>query len=305
MHFFTNSSKPGEQVWEAETKPQIPLAIVLWLGERMGVQREKKNTCNPACRVVLHAFFTRDFPFHALKYWSNTGFFLRGLNCGVDVYKLSWLRWAKSSVLKPAYRWCTLSVFGFLKNLSCRWNEKEKKKRVNNWASSSCSVRVAEWLCSGSSPVVWPLTVMLNCLWEEGFFSASPFIANASSQPFPLFQPMPHFATQALVLFAAAPLNPPPPTPSPLPLPCVTGFFLITDPSSCYYSNPLLYNMPFYMRFDKGPIWSEGYGARSWEMQLHGGNLCLGQNGGLTSSLLMHSLGHSGPSLTCWAHWIR
>lgn len=104
--------------------------------------------------------------------------------------------------------------------------------------------------------------------------------------------------------FLLQPLSPPIP-PSPSPLPCVTGFFLITDPSSCYYSNPLLYNMPFYMRFDKGPIWSEGYGARSWEMQLHGGNLCLGQNGGLTSSLLMHSLGHSGPSLTCWAHWIR
>lgn len=182
-----------------------------------------------------------------------------------------------------------------LKSLSCGWDEK--------W----CTVRAAEWLCSRSSPVIWPLTVMLNCLWEEGFFSASPFFANASSQPFPLFQSMPHFATQALVLFAAAPLI----LPSlllphgPLPLPCVTGFFLITDPSSCYYSNSLLYNMPFYMRVDKGPIWSEGYGARSWEMQLHGGNLCLGQNGGLTSSLLMHSLGHSGPSLTCWAHWIR
>lgn len=96
------------------------------------------------------------------------------------------------------------------------------------------------------------------------------------------------------------------PSPSqPLTPPCVTGFFLITDPSSCYYSNPLLYNMPFYMRFHKGPIWSEGYGVRSWEMQLHGGNLCLGQNGGLTSSLLMHSSGHSGQSLTCWAHWIQ
>lgn len=98
------------------------------------------------------------------------------------------------------------------------------------------------------------------------------------------------------------PLRPSIPHPTP---PCVTGFFLITDPSSCYYSNPLLYNMPFYMRFHKGPIWSEGYGVRSWEMQLHGGNLCLGQNGGLTSSLLMHSSGHSGPSLTCWAHWIQ
>lgn len=91
----------------------------------------------------------------------------------------------------------------------------------------------------------------------------------------------------------------------PLTPPCVTGFFLITDPSSCYYSNPLLYNMPFYMSFHKGPIWSEGYGVRSWEMQLHGGNLCLGQNGGLTSSLLTHSSGHSNPSLTCWAHWIQ
>lgn len=126
-----------------------------------------------------------------------------------------------------------------------------------------------------------------------------PFITNASSQPFPLFQPMPHFATQALMLFLQ-PFSLQPLTP-----PCVTGFFLITDPSSCYYSNPLLYNMPFYMRFHKGPIWSEGYGVRSWEMQLHGGNLCLSQNGGLTSSLLMHSSGHSGPSLTCWAHWIQ
>lgn len=95
------------------------------------------------------------------------------------------------------------------------------------------------------------------------------------------------------------------PPSEPLTPPCVTGFFLITDPSSCYYSNPLLYNMPFYMSFHKGPIWSEGYGVRSWEMQLHGGNLCLGQNGGLTSPLLTHSSGHSGPSLTCWAHWIQ
>lgn len=137
-------------------------------------------------------------------------------------------------------------------------------------------------------------------LLGRGFLFCLPFITNASSQPFPLFQPMPHFATQALTLFFLQALSLQPLTP-----PCVTGFFLITDPSSCYYSNPLLYNMPFYMRFHKGPIWSEGYGVRSWEMQLHGGNLCVGQNGGLTSSLLMHSSGHSGPSLTCWAHWIQ
>lgn len=134
-------------------------------------------------------------------------------------------------------------------------------------------------------------------LLGRGLLFCLPFIPNASSQPFPLFQTMPHFATQSLM--------PPPPSQPPLTPPCVTGFFLITDPSSCYYSNPLLYNMPFYMSFHKGPIWSEGYGVRSWEMQLHGGNLCLGQNGGLTSSLLTHSSGHSGPSLTCWAHWIQ
>lgn len=170
-----------------------------------------------------------------------------------------------------------------------------------NWTSSSCSVRAAKSLCLGSSssPVVWPLMVMLNCSWEEGFFSASLSIRMPLPSRSPSFSRchiLPHRPWRFLC--SPSPLEPFTP-------PCVTGFFLITDPSSCYYSNPLLYNMPFYMRFHKGPIWSEGYGARSWEMQLHGGNLCLGQNGGLTSSLLMHSSGHSGPSLTCWAHWIR
>lgn len=49
-------------------------------------------------------------------------------------------------------------------------------------------------------------------LLGRGFLFCLPFIANASSQPFPLFQPMPHFATQALMLFLHAPL---PPTPYP------------------------------------------------------------------------------------------
>lgn len=151
---------------------------------------------------------------------------------------------------------------------------------------------------SSSSPVVSPPTVMLSCFWEEGFFSAS----LSFRMPLPSHSPsfrrchiLPHSLWCPLPSLPLHPLTPP----------CVTGFFLITDPSSCYYSNPLLYNMPFYMSSHKGPIWSEGYGVRSWEMQLHGGNLCLGQNGGLTSSLLTHSSGHSGPSLTCWAHWIQ
>lgn len=152
---------------------------------------------------------------------------------------------------------------------------------------------------SSSSPVVWPLTVMLSCFWEEGFFSAS------LSFRMPLPSHSPSFRRCHILPHSLWCPPPDPPTPHPLTPPCVTGFFLITDPSSCYYSNPLLYNMPFYMSFHKGPIWSEGYGVRSWEMQLHGGNLCLGQNGGLTSSLLTHSSGHSGPSLTCWAHWIQ
>lgn len=159
------------------------------------------------------------------------------------------------------------------------------------------SSRVALFI--GSSPVVWPLMVMLNCFWEEGFFSASLSLQMPLPSHSPSFSRC-HILPHRPWCFFCTPLSLRPLTP-----PCVTGSFLITDPSSCYYSNPLLYNMPFYMSFDKGPIWSEGYGVRSWEMQLHGGNLCLGQNGGLTSSLLMHSSGHSGPSLTCWAHWIQ
>lgn len=147
-------------------------------------------------------------------------------------------------------------------------------------------------------------------LLGRGFLSCLPFITEC------LFPAIPPLSVDATVChtspgaFSATPQLPlrclaTSPPQNPLPLPVWLASFLITDPSSCYYSNPLLYNMPFYMRFHKGPIWSEGYGVRSWEMQLHGGNLCLGQNGGLTSSLLMHSLGHSGPSLTCWAHWIQ
>lgn len=52
---------------------------------------------------------------------------------------------------------------------------KSNSRSNENWTSSSCTVRAAGSLCSGSSssPVIWPLTVMLNCFWEEGFFSAS------------------------------------------------------------------------------------------------------------------------------------
>lgn len=41
--------------------------------------------------------------------------------------------------------------------------------------------------CSGSSssPVAWPLTVMLSCFWEEGFFSAS----LSSRMPLPSHSP--------------------------------------------------------------------------------------------------------------------
>lgn len=72
-----------------------------------------------------------------------------------------------------------------------------------NLSFFDCSRRAGrERLRSGSSssPVVWPPTVMLSCFWEEGFFSASLSFPNASSQPFPLFQSMPHFATQTPVL---------------------------------------------------------------------------------------------------------
>lgn len=59
---------------------------------------------------------------------------------------------------------------------------------------------------------------------------------------------------------------------------CVTGLpFLIADPSLCYYSAPPLYDMFLFYGAYKGSIWSEGYGARVAEMQLHGGNLCLGR----------------------------
>lgn len=144
-------------------------------------------------------------------------------------------------------------------------------------------------------------------LLGRGFLFCLPFIPECLFPAIPPLSADATFCHTGPDAFSATPQLPlrNPPSLQPLTPPCVTGFFLITDPSSCYYSNPLLYNMPFYMRFHKGPIWSEGYGVRSWEMQLHGGNLCLGQNGGLTSSLLMHSSGHSGPSLTCWAHWIQ
>lgn len=222
---------------------------------------------------------------------------MRGLSCGVDSYIISWLQKSKFYPWSPVWiKLMNIQFIWILRKFELQWK----------WKMVDCeSGRVAVFR-------VFPCRLASDghaqLLLGRGFLFCLPFHCECLFPAIPLFQPTPHFATQALVLFAAAPHTPPAPLlfpHEPSPLPCVTGFFLITDPSSCYYSNPLLYNMPFYMRFDKGPIWSEGYGVRSWEMQLHGGNLCLGQNGGLTSSLLMHSLGHSGPSLTCWAHWIR
>lgn len=64
-------------------------------------KKKKKTLATLRVQWFCLLFFTRDFPFHALKYWSNTVFFIRGLSCGVDVYILSWLGRAKSSVLKP------------------------------------------------------------------------------------------------------------------------------------------------------------------------------------------------------------
>lgn len=183
-----------------------------------------------------------------------------------------------------------------------------RRHKQTHLTSGSCLVREAELLCLGSSS---PLS---SGLWRSCSTASAKRVSFLppfhSRMPLPSRSPsfswchiLPH-RPWCFFPLSFLPEYPFPPTAT-YPSPCVTGFFLITDPSSCYYSNPLLYNMPFYMRSHKGPIWSEGYGVRSWEMQLHGGNLCLGQNGGLTSSLLMHSSGHSGPSLTCWAHWIQ
>lgn len=66
-----------------------------------GCAKKKKNTCNPACPVVCILFFTRGFPFHALKYWSNTVFFMRGLSCVVDTYIINWLRKNQIYLWKP------------------------------------------------------------------------------------------------------------------------------------------------------------------------------------------------------------
>lgn len=59
---------------------------------------------------------------------------------------------------------------------------------------------------SSSSPVAWTLTVMLSCLWEEGFFSASLSFRMPLPSRSPFFQTMPHFATVSDAFPLASPL---------------------------------------------------------------------------------------------------
>lgn len=273
-------------------------------GKNGRAKKKNKNTCNPACPVVLHTFFHEGLSFSCAKILIQHSFLHKRaeLRRWRVHTKLTW----PSQILCPE-AWITLMHHQFVWilqkfELPLKWNEKRRKSEQSSMQLVQCeSGRVAVFR-------VFPCRLASDGHAQlplgRGFLFCLPFHCE---RLFPAIPPLSADATFCHTgpgAFCCSPSQTPIP-PSPLPLPCVTGFFLITDPSSCYYSNPLLYNMPFYMRFDKGPIWSEGYGARSWEMQLHGGNLCLGQNGGLTSSLLMHSLGHSGPSLTCWAHWIR
>ena len=103
--------------------------------------------------------------------------------------------------------------------------------------------------CSQADRVFFPLSFGLcrSCSVAPGrervSFCLVLSFPNASSQPFPLFQPVPHFATLSPGTLSLS-----------LPPSCETSFFLITDPSPCYYSNPLLYHMSFYMRATKGPF---------------------------------------------------
>lgn len=154
----------------------------------------------------------------------------------------------------------------------------EKGDRGRAQRCDFCSVSLLPFL----PPHPEASMVMLNCLNRETLFFG-PFHSSvplfASSQPFALFQPLSP---------TSQPITPPKrflfPRESswflsfarPHPL-CVTGLpFLIADPSLCYYSGPPLYDMFLFYGAYKGSIWSEGYGARVAEMQLHGGNLCLG-----------------------------
>jgi len=135
----------------------------------------------------------------------------------------------------------------------------QQNTKLTNWSSSSCPVRASRVPLFG----VFFLPCRLasdghaQLLLGRGFLFCLPFIRECL---FPAIPPLSadatfcHTGPRCFFLLPAATLQLPSLRKTPLTPPCVTGFFLITDPSSCYYSNPLLYNMPFYMRFHKGPI---------------------------------------------------
>lgn len=105
--------------------------------------------------------------------------------------------------------------------LSYSWQILLKLMSVNFLLGQKLNIQLMarESPCSGSSssPVVLASDGHAQLLLGRGLLFCLPFIANASSQPFPLFQTMPHFCH---TVSDAPPTSPSPPSaPPPLPLP--------------------------------------------------------------------------------------